>query len=691
MARIPQYQLDTEITGVEGLLGNDPGQGTAVTKRFNIDDLKSFILEGIAGEDNATAADYVSAIAPDGTGFQQTSLKVVRETNIDHSTNPLALDLGYTVSITVQGNGQVVLLFENPRFEWAFSSFVGATFRAYQATSEGDGVEPIYTGTITSAEQFYYDNDGDTIFPLYVTLDEGQLITSTQVLGINADVGHQLELFGSFDRIKLSVESGLDVAGEVTLSDGMVDIGNPLTQSAEVHIHGDLHFDEAGDRIIFGDGEDPDVVFVSNGNDLNITGGGNIDISDSNDVSIGGSLGLSNDLTITPSGATNSSITIQDDIPGGNPMNNVVITPDSISINGSQVNQVRGNGSGNDAGLLNTIQIGSDLFTIPAPEGAATALPGLNASLSPSTFTGNIGSFFTGTEVASNVLFSTSVSIANSVALSTGDTSFTITDSSDITALNTALSGTLGVFFTEADNSGLSLNDTVPGEVYAITGFNSTTGLATFGLVGGGSLNIATETLNVDSSSVRFNNVPNNNTSGDFLFLDPNNSNRITSGQINVSSSFNSVSYDFGNQTGVDGISSITFEGDHNIDVNTANNPRIDITGRYFFGGELDQDSILLLSPWNTYVLNPITSDSVVSLPASPIVGDSVKIVNLSTVAVSDGAVASTFQWSINAPGSNNAGKIMRQTTNLLLDDPTASFELYYTGGTAGWVITSIN
>ena len=48
---------------------------------------------------------------------------------------------------------------------------------------------------------------------------------------------------------------------------------------------------------------------------------------------------------------------------------------------------------------------------------------------------------------------------------------------------------------------------------------------------------------------------------------------------------------------------------------------------------------------------------------------------------------ASSYTWTINPNGSE---KIMRSTT-LVLDESTASFELYYSDSTNGWIINGIS
>ena len=700
MARIPQYQLDTEITGVEGLLGNDPGQGTAATKRFNIDDLKTFILEGIAGG-SETSADYVSATSADGLSLQQTSIKVIRETSIDHTVNPLGLNLGYKASITIDGNGQVAILLENPRFEWNFSSFVGARFNAYEATSSEDASSaPIYSGTITSAEQFYYDNSGDTIFPLYVSLDSGQNLTTTVPLGINFVTGNQLELFGSFDRIKLSVQSGIDVDGDVSLG-GLVNIGNAETQNAEVHIHGDIHFDEAGDRIIFGDNQSPDVVFVSDGDNLNIGGGGAINISSTNSLNVNSTSEFRGDITLSTDTNTNSTITISDSTQA----NTTVIGPTGVSINGVSIQDAVTSGfnpnQGTGSQVLTSVTFGDTIYSIPSPTGSAGVLPGVTVELgdAESVFT---AAFFTGTvdvdpnsgEVA--VTYVAAVPLTGSYSTVADSNTIESISSADAVVLDTQFSSNPLFFY---DASQTTPSGVVTVDVYQVTEVNTqaSSESITFGLVGGGGFTVSTDTTTINSGRVFLPSVPAREPGENrFAFIDSN-TGALSYGDLQTTVGFEQLTYEVAGGAATMGIESLEYVGSHNINTNDANNPIIDLTGRFAFGGELDDStSDIQLESWRLYVLNPITADKRLELPLTPAVGDSIKIVNLSTVSttITSGTAGnvSSFEWSLGADGTGaNQDRIMRQETDLELDDQTASFELYFTGGTAGWVITSIN
>ena len=86
------------------------------------------------------------------------------------------------------------------------------------------------------------------------------------------------------------------------------------------------------------------------------------------------------------------------------------------------------------------------------------------------------------------------------------------------------------------------------------------------------------------------------------------------------------------------------------------------------------------------YILSNITADKTVTLPAG-VAGNSIRFTNMSSLDASGGYSASSYTWTINPNGSE---KIMRSST-LVLDESTASFELYYSDTTNGWIINGIN
>jgi hypothetical protein len=79
-------------------------------------------------------------------------------------------------------------------------------------------------------------------------------------------------------------------------------------------------------------------------------------------------------------------------------------------------------------------------------------------------------------------------------------------------------------------------------------------------------------------------------------------------------------------------------------------------------------------APFVVYVL---TASLVLTLPASPSIGDWIKISNLSNTTT--------------CILGRNSNKIMGLAENTLLDDAQASFEIIYSGAAYGWVIIGAN
>lgn len=78
-----------------------------------------------------------------------------------------------------------------------------------------------------------------------------------------------------------------------------------------------------------------------------------------------------------------------------------------------------------------------------------------------------------------------------------------------------------------------------------------------------------------------------------------------------------------------------------------------------------------------SFVVYVLTASLVLTLPASPTIGDWIKISNLSN----------TTTCTLGRNGNN----IMGLAENLLLDDAQASFEIIYSGAAYGWVVIGAN
>ena len=86
------------------------------------------------------------------------------------------------------------------------------------------------------------------------------------------------------------------------------------------------------------------------------------------------------------------------------------------------------------------------------------------------------------------------------------------------------------------------------------------------------------------------------------------------------------------------------------------------------------------------YFVNTTSGEITVTLPAGT-AGDSIRFTNMSSLNASGVYSASSYSWTINPNGSE---KIMRSST-LVLDESTASFELFYSDAANGWIVNGIS
>ena len=140
--------------------------------------------------------------------------------------------------------------------------------------------------------------------------------------------------------------------------------------------------------------------------------------------------------------------------------------------------------------------------------------------------------------------------------------------------------------------------------------------------------------------------------------------------------SANGATYDYGGNTDVP-VVSIDFD---NFIISAPANGVVTLKQGYTFGGTITANATAV--NFNYYILSNISSAQTLTLPAG-VVGNSIKISNLSSLNTSGEYEQPTASWTIATNGSD---KIMR-SSSLVLDASTESFELFYTDATNGWVI----
>ena len=752
MARIRTYDLDTTISDQDYLLGNDGNNGSVVTKRFSLEDLKEFIVSGTDIDIiREVPARHLMVVNQNGDDIQRAPIQV-SYTPIDEEivlVNPEAV-LGVETNYYVDGNGNPFIQFKDYNLEYFLPGFVGTQWTF--TTSLGGG-DTEYVGTISSYDGFV-NQDGVVVDTFSLSITDTPYQTPNSVLELTVTGANSDGNFGILSQMEMSslvITGGIDVNGDLN-------IGSNDDRSI-INVHGFLQFDDQNEGIRFGD-EDANVFVTTDGmGNIVTTGEGVINVE--NQINLNGGVSV-DELILSDEDSTTTlnsdGITVVE--------NGVTKQLQSVSANSPQSSAVA---------ELTSVQIDGQNFVLPALTSAvAEVLPGLDESLSGPSETIVTGRFFFGTQSGSTITFTsastdiltlgltvaegaTSVELgvittptvtptaAQTVFTYTGLTtliSATINDvdrTSDFTAapgtltysgtpdlattdsivfkyttaatdvdilafetwwaLRDVAAGEIG-FFVEDVASATSGIDAAtngdmftvpyivggqPNEIFMIVGYNDPFNIIGLGQLGTGAINITADVLNLSPNTVIATNLPEEDEAV-FDFVTIGDDNILSRKELDIQGTANGARYTFGMNEDLS-ISNITFEGDHNISLGGAGELVLDISGRYTEGGVFTVGGPTNLFSLN--VLDTIGADQVMMLPQATTFGDSVKFVNVSTLAA-DGTEATSSQWSITPVAGQN---IMKQAVGqaLVLDDPTASFEMTWVGGTVGWVVIGIN
>ena len=214
--------------------------------------------------------------------------------------------------------------------------------------------------------------------------------------------------------------------------------------------------------------------------------------------------------------------------------------------------------------------------------------------------------------------------------------------------------------------------------MYMAVAYDTGTYIFTFGKQGYGTLNVSTSTFNIDSETVKLNTIPTASKSN-FLYYDTA-TKAVSHNALTVSGSANGATYDYGGNTDVP-VVSIDFD---NFTISAPANGVVTLKQGYVFGGA--QTANFTATDFTHYILDNISADKTVTLPAG-VAGNSIRFTNMSSINANGVYAASSYTWTLNPNGSE---KIMRSST-LVLDESTASFELYYSDSTNGWIVNGIS
>ena len=705
MARISTYTIDSTIEGSDKLLGTDANSSSALaTKNYTINDLKAFI-----NGDQTTAAipdvvplGFFLSVNREGTAFEKAQVRTLAGsvlTNVVLKSS--TVNTGADIYLNTLGTGQVFLIIRDYNDGSFGVDFDFQAFADNSATFTGVLGGVTYTGTVTSFNSGTFTNDSPaandskyvtsgsnkyTEFCFNVTLDAGQTYTGGQVAFTS------FTFLTGAQQVETQVVGGLKITRGLNIEgDVVIGTDTPDTDPQSLTVHGPIKIKDTEGSIEFGDTA-PNVTLTTDGTNLNIGGNGANVIS--NDTRFTQDIVRDTDTTAN-NGRTvmgqNSFTAINTDGTRSVLSSTGVQLQDSSGSALAQ-QQVSGNvsvGSLSNQGNLTSIKIDGNYFSLPElSSGVAEAIPGLTETLAGPTGNISMGRLFYGTQNAAGALFQAVTSpatLTSAQAISTGATSTTIVSANrtDFGNIHTNIPSGQKLYFVESTYTtafpsagGQILDQSV--NIYLVVAYDTTTFTLTFGRQGYGTMNLHTSTFNVDSETFKLSTIPNASKSN-FLQYDTA-TKAVSHAALNILASANGATYDFGGNNNVP-VVSIDFD---NLQITAPANGQVVLKQGYAYGGALTANTTV--DNFKHYILDAISADRTVSLPAGT-AGNSIRFTNMSSINSTGGYAASSYVWTINPNGSE---KIMR-STSLVLDESTASFELFYSDATNGWIVNGIS
>ena len=705
MARISTYAIDSTVEGNDKLLGTDANSNSSLaTKNYTIDSLKEYI-NGASAKNipDEIPLGFALTVNREGTDYERALVRTLAsslETNVVLKSS--TVNTGCDVYLNTLGTGQVFLIirdYNDGQFavDYDLNDFAtnGATFTGTIGGVTHTGTvtsfnKPDFSNTSPDANYSQYTTSGNNIYTEWmfnVTLGAGETYTGGQVAFT------EFTFLTGAQRIETQAVGSLTITRDLNVSQGNVVIGtpSPLTDPKSLTIYGPINLPTSESSIVFGDAA-PNVSISTDGTDLTISGAGSNVINnntrftqdvvrDSNATSSDGRT-IMGQNTVTAISATGTrgvlsseGVELQDN--GG-----AALSQQQIEGNTTQGSLVSG-------GQLNNIKINGKWYELPSlTSGVAQALPGLSETLAGPSGNISTGRFFYGIQNASGALFqsaTTPASLTTPESIATGVTSITVASGNrtDFGNLFSNVPSGQNLYFVESTYTtafpaagGQILDQSV--NMYLVVAYDTGSNIATFGKQGFGTLNVSTSTFNIDSETIKLNTIP-EASKPNFLQYDTA-TKAVSHSAINVLAKANGATYDFGGNTDVP-VTSIDFD---NLQIAAPANGQVVLKQGYAFGGALTADTTV--ADFNHYILDTIAADRTVTLPAGT-AGDSIRFTNMSSLDSSGNYSASSYSWTITPNGSE---KIMR-STNLVLDESTASFELFYSDATNGWIINGIS
>lgn len=356
MARIRTYELDNNITTNDYLLGNDGDNGSIITKRFGIEELREFFLRTAFSADDAPAG-FIPTVTQEGGAIERSPLRVIHTA----VTQPIALTVdgevgGVQAFYQEDQNGNATIYFDNYDEEYYLPDFVGTTF-TFQST--------LYRGETFTSEVTAYNG---------------------------------FEMVGNIYRDSFSVSSPSNINDFPDLR--AVNELTSLTASRGTEVSVNLE----GNLSVTGDF---DVEGNSSLNTLEVSGESNFESTASFDSGL--SVGEPPVYTITPDGE--GGVVIDGDVTntGNHTFTESINAEGGIRTPQGEVRPVFANneaGTANRA-ILNKLQIGDQVYPLAATSenGIIEALPGVSEIFEGTTQAITAGRFFYGIEQGNQALF----------------------------------------------------------------------------------------------------------------------------------------------------------------------------------------------------------------------------------------------------------------------------------------------
>ena len=705
MARISTYAIDSTIEGSDKLLGTDANSNSSLaTKNYTIDSLKEYI-NGASAKNipDEIPLGFALTVNREGTDYERALVRTLASSvETDVVLKSSTVNTGCDVYLNTLGTGQVFLIIRDYNDGQFAVDYDLNDFATNSATFTGVVGGVTHTGTVTSfnapdfstnspaANQSQYITSGSnkyTEWMFNVTLGDGETYTGGQVAFT------EFTFLTGAQRIKTQAVGTFTITRDLEIPSGDVTIGtsSPTNDPRSLTVHGPINVPSSESSVVFGTSNQ--VSLGTSGSGLIISGQGETTVTNSTrftqDIIKDGNSTSSDGRTImgqntftaintdgTRSVLSSTGVELQDN--SGNPLT---------------LQQVAGNvsvGSLSNQGYLTSIKIDGKYFDVPQlASGVAEVLPGLSETLAGPSTDIDTGRFFYGTQTSAGALFQSATSpasLSTPESISTNTTSITVAtgNKTDVNSMFTSRPSGQALYFVESTyttafpSQGALIEDTVV-NIYQVVSYDNTTGILILGKQGFGTINISTSTFNIDSEIVKLNTIPQASKTN-FLYYDTA-TKAVSHNPLNISGAANGATYDFGGNTDVP-VVSINFD---NLQITAPANGVVTLKQGYAYGGTLGDSGSHVALNWYYYVLDNITANKSLTLPAG-IEGSSIKFTNLNGYDASGNYSAPSFDWTINPAGSD---KIMRATS--LAVSNQANFELFYSDATNGWLINGKN